>query len=169
MKLITLFVLLPLALMAEPIPLTVSGETPTATWTASWVPSILPRDGLYDIYFSPFQGMVTGYTVQFSFPDGGYDQTVVIATDDYQDNGAAGPDIWDSAHQIATITVIMTQPDVTEQVASVQLSLYGTIPPTISFLNITTADVLAAPEPSSFALTLSAGILAMLSGRRLLT
>jgi len=169
-----LTLLLPLALCADPIPgmyypepplppgtipeLWVYGSTPTTVWAAAWESS--QGGGDYYVGFIPQHATITSFTAQFTFatasPDNKADFGVVL----YDSNGIIqhgtpedpnNPNIitWDASHQVQTITVPITQFNVTEQIASIELPNGVTTPPQITFLNITSAQVQDAPEPAS--------------------
>src|SRR5579883_3480201 len=176
MKLLTLLVTLPLVLVADPVggcfpaphpqpfpPGTTPevrsfGCTPTGTWDAAYEPSQNGNGGTYYIELETYEGMLSGFTAQFTFPTASQDNNAVFGIVGYWGGYAHGtpedpnnPDVisWDPAHQIETVTVPITQIDITEQGALITLPAGLTTRPQITFLDITSNQIQAVPEPGS--------------------
>jgi hypothetical protein len=177
MKLLACFMLLPLAMLADPVepypeppipPETTPevwsfGSTPTALWSAAYEPSENGNGGNYYVGFEPHTTTIASFTAQFTFatasPDNsanfgvviyfGYDSSGLIPHGTPEDPSNPNLITWDATHQVETITVPITQFNVTEQIASIEMPHGATAPPQITFLDITTGQLQSVPEPAS--------------------
>src|SRR5579885_1373559 len=116
-----------------------TGQTPTALWSAAFVASPNGMGGNYYIAFEPYTGTITSFTAKFIF--------VIDSPENSANFDVPETSTWYS-HISETITVPITQSGLTETVASIGLPA-GLPPPQITFLDITTSQPQAVPEPAS--------------------